>query len=130
MPPQHTNFTSKTWREAPGLPLDLAIPSVKDARSNASAEVCPDLSIAAPRDASSEKEAAGPPITSTRSVLSVLLRYWRAFRKRRRVESLHHLSDRELADIGLTRGDVDYLVAHRAIERLSDGATLWLSRGV
>jgi uncharacterized protein YjiS (DUF1127 family) len=128
MPPQQTNFTSETGREAAGL--DLTIASVKVAPRNASAEMRPDPSIAAPRDASSEKEAAGPPVASTRGVLSVLLGYWRAFRTRRQVESLNNLSDRELADIGLTRGDVDYLVAHRAIERLRDGTTFWLSRGV
>lgn len=128
MPPQQTNCTPETGREAAGL--DLAIASVKVAPRNTSAEMRPDAPIAAPRDASSEKQAAGPPVASTRSVLSVLLGYWLAFRKRRQAESLHRLSDRELADIGLTRGDVDYLVAHRAIERLRDGAALWLSRGV
>jgi uncharacterized protein YjiS (DUF1127 family) len=60
----------------------------------------------------------------------MLLGFWRAFREQRQVESVHNLSDRELADIGLTRGDLDYLVAHRAIERLRDRTTLWLSRGV
>jgi uncharacterized protein YjiS (DUF1127 family) len=129
MPPQQTNLTSETGRD--GLRLDLAIASVKDAPGNALAEACPDASIAALRDASSEKEAAGPPVASTRSVLSLLQRYWRAFRKRRQAESLHNLSDRELADIGLTPSDIDHLVARRAIERLRDGTTyLWLSRGV
>jgi hypothetical protein len=35
-------------------------------------------------------------------------------------------------DIGLTRDDIEYIAAHRAIERLRDGTTyLWiLSRGV
>jgi uncharacterized protein YjiS (DUF1127 family) len=129
MPPQQTNLTSETGRD--GLRLDLAIASVKDAPGNALAEACPDASIAALRDASSEKEAAGPPVASTRSVLSLLQRYWRAFRKRRQAESLHNLSDRELADIGLTPSDIDHLVARRAIERLRDGTTyLWLSRSV
>jgi uncharacterized protein YjiS (DUF1127 family) len=133
MPPQQTNPTSETGRDAAGLRLDLAIALVKDAPGNALAEACPDASIAALRDASSEKEAAGPPVASTRSVLSLLQGYWRAFRKRRqrlRV-SLHDLSDRELMDIGLTPSDIDYIVAGRAIERLRDGTTyLWLSRGV
>jgi uncharacterized protein YjiS (DUF1127 family) len=31
-------------------------------------------------------------------------------------------------DIGLTRSDIDYIVAGRAVERLRDGT--WLSRGV
>jgi uncharacterized protein YjiS (DUF1127 family) len=131
MSPQQTNFTSGTGRDAAGLRLDLAVALVNDATGNALAEVCPDASIAALRDASSEKEAAGPPVASTRSVLSVFRGYWRAFRRRRQAESLYHLSDRELMDIGLTPGDIDHLVARRAIERLRDGAVhLWLSRGV
>jgi uncharacterized protein YjiS (DUF1127 family) len=36
---------------------------------------------------------------------------------------LHELSDRELMDIGLTSGEIDYIVAGRAIERLRDGMT-------
>jgi uncharacterized protein YjiS (DUF1127 family) len=121
MPPQQTNFTSETGREAAGLRLELTIPLMRDAPGHASAKAGPDASIAAPRDASSEKQAAGPPVASTRSILSVLQGYWRAFRERRQAESLHTLSDRELADIGLTSGDIDYLVARRAIERLRDG---------
>jgi uncharacterized protein YjiS (DUF1127 family) len=121
MPPQQTNFTSETGREAAGLRLELAIPLMRDGPGHASAKAGPDASIAAPRDASSEKQAAGPPVASTRSILSVLQGYWRAFRERRQAESLHTLSDRELADIGLTSGDIDYLVARRAIERLRDG---------
>jgi uncharacterized protein YjiS (DUF1127 family) len=135
MPPQQTNFTSETGRDAAGLRLDLAIALVKDATGDASAAARPDASIAALRDAFSEKEAAGPPAASTRSVLSLLQGYWRAFQDRRQRErlrvSLHDLSDRELMDIGLTPGDIDYIVAHRAIERLRDGTThLWMSRGV
>jgi uncharacterized protein YjiS (DUF1127 family) len=135
MPPQQTNLTSETGRDAAGLRLDLAIALVKDATGDASAAARPDASIAALRDAFSEKEAAGPPAASTRSVLSLLQGYWRAFQDRRQRErlrvSLHDLSDRELMDIGLTPGDIDYIVAHRAIERLRDGTThLWMSRGV
>jgi uncharacterized protein YjiS (DUF1127 family) len=36
---------------------------------------------------------------------------------------LHDLSERELRDIGLTPGDIDRIVAGRAIERLRDGRT-------
>lgn len=87
------------------------------------------------RDAFSEKEATGRLAASTRSILSSLKRYWRAFQERRQRErlrvSLHDLTDRDLMDIGLTRGDIEYIVAQRAIERLRDGtAYLWLSRGV
>jgi uncharacterized protein YjiS (DUF1127 family) len=134
MPPQQTNLTSETGRDAAGLRLDLAIALVKEATGDTLAAARPDATIAALRDASSEKEAAGPPAASKRSVLSLLKRYWRAFRERRQREglrvSLHDLSDRELMDIGLTAGDIDYVVAHRAVERLRDGAYPWLSRGV
>jgi uncharacterized protein YjiS (DUF1127 family) len=132
MPAQQTNLTSETGRDAAGLRLDPAVALVKGATGDALAEACPDASIAALRDAFSEKEAAGPPVASTRSVSSLLQRYWRAFRKRRQRErlraNLHDLSDRELMDIGLTRSDIDYIVDGRAIERLRDGT--WLSRGV
>lgn len=107
MPPQQTNFTSETGRDTARLRLDLAIPLVKDA--------------------SSEKEAAGPPVAAARSVLGVLRGYWHAFRRRRQAESLYNLSDRQLADIGLTPGDIDHLVARRAFARLRDDTTnLWL----
>lgn len=90
-------------------------------------EACPDASIAALRDAFSEKEAAGPPVASTWSVLSLLRGCWCAFRNWRQRErlriSLHDLSERELMDIGLTSSDIDYIVALRAIERLRDGRT-------
>jgi uncharacterized protein YjiS (DUF1127 family) len=66
-------------------------------------------------------------------VLSLLRRYWRAFQERRpraRV-TVHDLSDRELMDIGLTRGEIDSLAPERAIERLRDGArTLWGRGGI
>jgi uncharacterized protein YjiS (DUF1127 family) len=134
MPPQQTNVTSGTVRDAAGLRLDLAIALVKDATGDTLAAARPDATIAALRDAFSEKEAAGPPAASKRSILSLLKRCWRAFQETRQREglrvSLHDLSDRELMDIGLTAGDIDYVVAHRAIERLRDGAYLWLSRGV
>jgi uncharacterized protein YjiS (DUF1127 family) len=135
MPPQQTTFTSKAEHDAAGLRLDLAAALVKDATGDALAEAYPDVSVAALRDAFSEKEAVGPPVLSTRGVLGLLQGYWSAFRKWRQREglrvSLHDLSDRALMDIGLTPGDIDYIVAGRAIERLRDGTTyLWLSRGV
>ena len=72
-------------------------------------------------------EAAGPPVASTWSILSLLGGYWRAFRNWRQCQrsrvSLHDLSERELRDIGLTSGDVDRIVAGRALERLRDGRT-------
>jgi uncharacterized protein YjiS (DUF1127 family) len=135
MPPQQTNLTSETGRDAAGLGLDLSIALVKDAMGEALAAARPDASIVALRDALSEKDA-GPPAASTRSVLSLLKGYWRAFQERRQRQrlraSLHDLSDRELMDIGVTRAEIDFIAAHRAIDRLRDGTTHpWiLSRGV
>ena len=115
MPPQQTNQTSEPDRGAARPGFDFTNASVKDALS--------------------EKQAAGPPVASTRSVLRSLRGYWRAFRERRRSNrlrvSVNDLSDRQLMDIGLTTGDIERIVAHRAFERLRDGTTyLWLSRGV
>ena len=66
-------------------------------------------------------------------VLSLLRRYWLAFqtwRRRSRV-TLQDLSDRELMDIGLTRGEIDCIAPERAIERLRDNArTLWGRSGM
>jgi uncharacterized protein YjiS (DUF1127 family) len=132
MPTQQPNLTSETERDAAGLGLDLSIALVDGALAAAS----PNASIAALDDALSEKDAAGPTAASTRSVLSLLKRYWRAFQERRQRQSLratlHHLSDRELMDIGLRREEIDYIAPHRAIEALRDSTTyLWVwSRGV
>ncbi|MBR0897318.1 DUF1127 domain-containing protein [Bradyrhizobium tropiciagri] len=133
MPPQQTNFTAEPGRDAAGLSRAIAL--AKDAPGDALAETCPDASIAARRDAFSEKEAAGPPVASTRSLPGLLQRCWRAFRnwqQRRSLRvSLRDLSDRELMDIGVTPSDIDYIAAHRALERLRDSrAHLWLSRGL
>ena len=126
MPPQQTNLTSETGRDAAGLHLAAAL---VNATGKALAD--PNASIAAPRDAVSEREAAGPPVASTQSVLSLLQEYWRAFRKwrqrKRSCVSLHELSDKDLKDIGLTPADIDYVVARRAIAKLRDDTMhLWL----
>lgn len=136
MPTQQTNLTSETGCDAAGLGFDPSIALVKDAMDDALAAARPDASIAALRDVLSEKGAAGRPVASTRSVLSLLKRYWLAFQERRRRQSsrasLHDLSDRELMEIGLTRDAIDYINAHRAIDALRDRTTyLWIgSRGV
>ncbi|PDT86643.1 hypothetical protein CO669_29690 [Bradyrhizobium sp. Y36] len=66
-------------------------------------------------------------------VLGLLKRYWWALQKwrpRARL-TLRDLSDRELMDIGLTRGEIDSLVPECAIERLRDSArTLWGRGGI
>ncbi|WP_109143467.1 DUF1127 domain-containing protein [Bradyrhizobium sp. SUTN9-2] len=57
------------------------------------------------------------PATARRQVYSPLEAYWNAFqewRKRRRLlANLCDLSDRELMDIGITRGEIDYVASHR-----------------
>jgi len=65
-------------------------------------------------------------------VLSLLRRYWYAFQERRQRPrvTLQDLSDRELMDIGLTRGEIDYITPGRAIDTLRDRATALWSRGV
>jgi len=108
---------------------------VKEAMDETLAAARPNASIAALDDVS-ERDAAGPTAASTRSVLSFLKRYWRAFQQRSQrqnlLASLHNLSDRELLDIGVRRGEIDYIACHRAIETLRDSTShLWiLSRGV
>ncbi len=106
MPPQQTKLTSESGRDAAGLRLASATADVL-------AEACPQAS-----------SVAAPAVASTRPILSLLERYWRAFRNWRRRErlrvSLHDLSERELMDIGLTSGEIDSIVAERTIERLRD----------
>ena len=118
MPPQQTNLTSETGRDAAGLGL------ANDAMVEALATPRPNASIATPDDALSEKDAAGLTAASTRSVLGLLKRYWRAFQERRQRQrlraSLHDLSDRELKDIGVTREEIDHIAPHRAIDALRD----------
>lgn len=135
MPPQQTNLTSESGRDAAALGLDRSIALANDITGDALAAARPDASIAALRDALAEKDAAGPPAVSTPGILSWLKRCWRTLQeqrqRRRSLGSVHHLSDRELMDIGLTRGELDYIAAHRALERLRDSTTyLMLSRGV
>jgi uncharacterized protein YjiS (DUF1127 family) len=51
---------------------------------------------------------------------SFFKRFWGAFqeeRKRQRLRAtLCELSDRELKDIGTTRGEIDYVASHRSID--------------
>jgi len=58
--------------------------------------------------------------TTDRPVYSPLEAYWKAFqewRKRRRLQTeLCRLTDRELMDIGTTRGEIDYVVSNRDID--------------
>ncbi len=56
-------------------------------------------------------------VTARRQVFSPLEIYWAAFqewRKRTRLQAdLIDLSDRELMDIGISRGEIDYVVSNR-----------------
>ena len=58
--------------------------------------------------------------TAKRQVYSPLETYWNAFqlwRKRERLRTqLCLLTDSELMDIGITRGEIDYVASNRSIE--------------
>ena len=60
------------------------------------------------------------PTTARRQYYSPLEAYWDAFlewRKRERLRTqLCQLTDVELMDIGITRGEIDYVAANRAID--------------
>jgi uncharacterized protein YjiS (DUF1127 family) len=57
---------------------------------------------------------------STRRVYGLFRRYWGAFQERRKrlrlQATLCDLNDRELQDIGIARGEVDYVASHRSID--------------
>jgi uncharacterized protein YjiS (DUF1127 family) len=61
------------------------------------------------------------PATTKRQVYSSLEAYWTAFRewrKHRRLQTeLCRLTDSELMDIGITRGEIDYVASTRPISR-------------
>ncbi len=67
---------------------------------------------------------------STRRVSSLFWRYWGAFqerRKRQRLQAtLRDLSDRELMDIGTTRGEIDYVASQRGIDPRGIRSWEWL----
>jgi uncharacterized protein YjiS (DUF1127 family) len=57
------------------------------------------------------------PVTAKRQAYSPFEKYWNAFlewRKRERLRGeLCRLTDGELADIGISRGEIDYVASHR-----------------
>jgi uncharacterized protein YjiS (DUF1127 family) len=59
-------------------------------------------------------------IAPTRRVSSFFRKHWDAFQERRDRQTLRSalsdLSDRELMDIGTTRGEIDYVVSNRGID--------------
>ena len=64
--------------------------------------------------------ALGQTTVSTRRVSSFFKRYWGAFQERRKRErvraDLSYLNDLELKDIGITRGEIDYVASNRSID--------------
>jgi len=130
MPPQLTNISSGIGDDAARRGLTLSIASAKSAVDQALAARLK-ASAAALDDALSEKDAAGPKRTPTRSIFSFLRRSWGALREQRQSPgvALQDLSDRELRDIGLTRDEIDYITPERAIDALRDRAADIWSRG-
>jgi len=57
---------------------------------------------------------------STRPLFSLFGRYWDAFHERRKCQRLRatlcDLNDRELEDIGIARGEIDYVASNRSID--------------
>jgi uncharacterized protein YjiS (DUF1127 family) len=62
----------------------------------------------------------GQTAVCTRRFSSFFKRYWDAFRERRKRQRLRvtlcDLSDRELMDIGTTRGEIDYVALNQGID--------------
>ena len=132
MPPQQTNISLGIEGDAARRGLNLSLVSAKGAVDQALAARLKASAVALD-DALSEKDAVGPPGASTPSLLGLLKRAWLAFLARRQSSrlALQDLSDRELRDIGLTRGEVDYLSPQRAIDNLRDGTRyLWNRSGM
>jgi uncharacterized protein YjiS (DUF1127 family) len=59
-------------------------------------------------------------LASARRVVSLLERYWEAFQERRKRTrlrgALSDLADRELTDIGIARGEIDYVASNPNID--------------
>ena len=59
------------------------------------------------------------PATAKRQIYSPLEAYWNTFQEWRKREKLRtelcRLTDSELADIGITRGEIDYVASNRLI---------------
>ena len=68
------------------------------------------------------------PATARRQVYSPLEAYWNAFQEWRKREKLRtelcRLTDSELMDIGITRGEIDYVASNRSI---SPDPLRWMS---
>ncbi len=70
------------------------------------------------------------PAIAKRQVYSPLETYWNAFqewRKRERLRTqLCRLTDSELVDIGITRGEIDYVASNRGIDPRGIRSAEWL----
>lgn len=103
-------------------------------QTNLILETAPPIApVAAPDAAPSNPNTIQQAAASARPASSFLRRCWQAFRQWRRRrqlrDSLHDLSDRALADIGLTRGDIGEFSINPLIDARS-GATatfLWIT---
>jgi len=130
MPPQLTDISPGIEGEAARRGLSLTIVSAKRAVDQALAAR---LKASAAALDGALLDAAGPTAASTPGLLGLLRRAWLAFLARRLGPqvTLQDLSDRELMDIGLTRGEVDYLTPQRAVDRLRESTMyLWSGRGL
>jgi uncharacterized protein YjiS (DUF1127 family) len=67
----------------------------------------------------------GQTAASTRRVSSFFKRYWDAFQERRKRQreraELYRLNDREFMDIGMTRGEIEYVVSNQSFDREESG---------
>jgi uncharacterized protein YjiS (DUF1127 family) len=71
----------------------------------------------------------GQTAASTRRVSSLFKRYWDTFQARRKERrkrqreraELYRLNDWELMDIGMTRGEIEYVVSTRSFDREESG---------
>jgi uncharacterized protein YjiS (DUF1127 family) len=70
----------------------------------------------------------GQTAASTRHGSNLFRRYWDAFQERRKRQRLRatlcDLSDRELMDIGTTRGEIDYVASNRCFDPRGIRSTL------
>ena len=125
MPPQLTNISPGIEGDAARRGVALSIVHAKDAI---------DQALAARLKASAralDEDAAGPAAASTRSVFGLIKQAWLALLERHQSSrpTLQDLSDRELMDIGLTRGEIDCIAPGRAIDALRDRTRYLLNRG-
>ena len=74
----------------------------------------------------------GQTAASTRRISTFFKRYWGAFQERRKERrtrqreraELYRLNDLELMDIGMTRGEIEYVVSNRSFDREESGQSV------